>query len=244
LGFLNLNHYVISLRLDAAAPYSGAAPLSNIFNTAEDDLDYLPDMSSDTADDSADAMRTALGERLLELRRRSGKTLREAAKLAELSPAFVSLVERGQTEIGLSRLIRLADAYDANIADLLAEIHGRGVEYVRAADTLTAPRSHDDPKVTYLTSPSWQIQPFRIEIEPGASLESLAHAGEEFIHCVAGQVQMTIAGSAWTLEEGDTIVVPPRAQHAYRNNGNELAVVVGAVAPPNRSATPTNDRRR
>ena len=28
-----------------------------------------------------------------------------------LSPAFVSLVERGQTEIGLSRLIRLADRH-------------------------------------------------------------------------------------------------------------------------------------
>ena len=202
-------------------------------------------MSSDvTTDDSAEAMRSALGGRLLELRRRSGKTLREAAKLAGLSPAFVSLVERGQTEIGLSRLIRLADAYDANIADLLAEIHGREVEYVRAADALTAPRSHDDPKVTYLTSPSWQIQPFRIEIEPGAALESLAHAGEEFIHCVAGQVEMTIGGRDWTLEVGDTIVVPPRAQHAYRNAGDELAVVVGAVAPPNRSGAAGNDRPR
>jgi quercetin dioxygenase-like cupin family protein len=201
-------------------------------------------MSSDvTADESAEAMRSALGQRLLELRRRSGKTLREAAKLAGLSPAFVSLVERGQTEIGLSRLIRLADAYDANIADLLAEIHGREVEYVRAADALTAPRAHGDPKVTYLTSPSWQIQPFRIEIEPGASLESLAHAGEEFIHCVAGQVEMTIAGRVWTLEAGDTIVVPPRAQHAYRNDADELAIVVGAVAPPNRSVATSNDRR-
>jgi quercetin dioxygenase-like cupin family protein len=202
-------------------------------------------MASDvTADDTAEAMRAALGERLLELRRRSGKTLREAAKLAELSPAFVSLVERGQTEIGLSRLIRLADAYDANIADLLAEIHGPEVEYVPAADALTAPGSPEDPKVTYLTSPSWQIQPFRIEIEPGASLESLAHAGEEFIHCVAGEVEMTIAGRVWRLGMGDTIVVPPRAQHAYRNNGDELALVIGAVAPPNRSTTPSNERQR
>jgi quercetin dioxygenase-like cupin family protein len=202
-------------------------------------------MSSDvTAEDSAEVMRTALGERLLELRRRSGKTLREAAKLAGLSPAFVSLVERGQTEIGLSRLIRLADAYDANIADLLAEIHGREVEYVPAAEALTPPRSHSDPKVTYLTSPSWQIQPFRIEIEPGAALESLAHAGEEFIHCVAGRVEMTITGRVWTLETGDTIVVPPRAQHAYRNDGDELAVVVGAVAPPSRTVPGGNDRRR
>jgi quercetin dioxygenase-like cupin family protein len=197
-----------------------------------------------TADDTAEAMRAVLGERLLELRRRTGKSLREAAKLAELSPAFVSLVERGQTEIGLSRLIRLADAYDANIADLLAEIQGPEVEYVPAADALPAPRSPEDPKVTYLTSPSWQIQPFRIEIEPGASLESLAHAGEEFIHCVAGKVEMTIAGRAWTLGVGDTIVVPPRAQHAYRNNGAELALVIGAVAPPNRPTTEANGRHR
>jgi quercetin dioxygenase-like cupin family protein len=218
--------------------------MSNIFNTGNPDLDYRAGMSTEvTAEDPAGPMRAALGQRLLELRRRSGKSLREAAKLAGLSPAFVSLVERGQTEIGLSRLIRLADAYDANIADLLAEIHGREVEYVPAAEALTAPRSDGDPKVTYLTSPSWQIQPFRIEIEPGAALESLAHAGEEFIHCVAGQVEMTIGGRAWTLEVGDTIVVPPRAQHAYRNHGAQRAVVVGAVAPPNRPSSTNHERR-
>lgn len=188
-----------------------------------------------TSDDPTANMRSALGAHLLELRQHSGKSLREAAGLAGLSPAFVSLVERGQTEIGLSRLIRLADAYDANIADLLAEIHGPDVEYVSASEALTPPRAPGDPKVVYLTSPSWQLQPFRIEIEPGASLNSLSHAGEEFIHCVAGEVEMTVTGRTWTLSTGDTIVIPPRAQHAYRNAGTSLAIVVGAVAPPSRS---------
>lgn len=180
------------------------------------------------------AMREALGAHLKELRRRSGKSLRDAAALASLSPQFISLVERGQTEIGLSRLIRLTDAYDANIADLLSEIHGPEVEFVRASDAFTAPRSESDPTVTYLTSASWQLQPFRIEIEPGSSLGSLSHAGEEFIHCVAGKITMTIGGNEWVLDTGDTIVVPPRAQHAYRNQGDRTAVAIGAVTPPSR----------
>ncbi len=189
-------------------------------------------------------MREALGAHLRELRRRSSKSLREAASVSELSPQFISLVERGQTEIGLSRLIRLADAYDSNIADLLAEIHGPEVEFVRAGDAFTAPRSKSDPKVVYLVSPSWQLQPFRIEIKPGARLDSLAHAGEEFIHCIAGAITMTVNGQEWILEAGDTIVVPPRARHSYFNHGGEPAAAVGAVAPPGRAAAGENGASR
>lgn len=196
------------------------------------------------AEDSGGDIRAALGGRLLDLRRRSGKSLRQAAALAGLSPAFISLVERGQTEIGLSRLIRLADAYDSNIADLLAEIHGAEVEYVPAAEALVPPRAEGDPKVIYLTSPSWQLQPFRIEVEPGASLKSLSHAGEEFIHCIAGEIEMSVNGREWTLATGDTIVVPPHAQHSYHNRRRKLAVVVGAVAPPSRSPATGAERAR
>jgi quercetin dioxygenase-like cupin family protein len=191
-------------------------------------------------DDDTHQMRKALGAHLAELRRRSGQSLRDAATLAALSPQFISLVERGQTEIGLSRLIRLADAYDANIADLLSEIHGPEVEFVGASAAFTAPRSKSDPKVVYLTSPSWQLQPFRIEIEPGSALDSLAHAGEEFIHCIAGTITMTVGDRDWILKPGDTIVIPPRAPHCYRNLGAERAIAVGAVAPPSRLAALRN----
>jgi quercetin dioxygenase-like cupin family protein len=196
-----------------------------------------PDPSTTpTSDEGSEPMRRALGAHLRALRMESGKSLRDAASLASLSPQFISLVERGQTEIGLSRLIRLADAYDANIADLLAEINGRDVEFVAAPDAFTAPGSKGDPKVIYLTSPSWQLQPFRIEVEPATKLEGLSHAGEEFIHCIAGVLTMTISGREWELHPGDTVVVPPRAQHAYRNDRDVLAVGIGAVTPPNRGA--------
>lgn len=193
--------------------------------------------SQATSEDGGIPIRLALGTHLKELRHRSGKSLRDAAALAELSPQFISLVERGKTEIGLSRLIRLADAYDANIADLLTDIHSPEVEFVAAAQAFTAPRSEGDPKLAYLTSPSWRIQPFRIEIEPGTKLDSLSHAGEEFIHCIAGTITMTVNSRKWRLKTGDTIVVPPRARHSYRNSGKQTAVAIGAVAPPSRLHT-------
>ena len=193
-------------------------------------------------DNGAAPLREVLGVRLKQLRARSGKSLREAGRLAKLSPQFISLVERGQTEIGLSRLVRLTDAYDANIADVLADIRGPEVEYVPAGEGLVAPRSKSDPKVVYLTSPSWRFQPFKQEIPAGATLDSLSHAGEEFIHCIAGTITMTVNGQEWRLRPGDTIVVPPRAQHSYRNESDTLAVAVGAVAPPNRGRLISDDQ--
>lgn len=182
------------------------------------------------------ATRAALGVHLHDLRVRSGKSLREAASLAGLSPTFVSLVERGQTEIALSRLIRLADVYEANLADLIAELRAPEVEYVKAAQAHVAPRSAGEPRVAYLASPSWQLQPFRIEVAPGDQLEELAHAGEEFIHCIQGRLVITVGGGDWDLQPGDTIVIPPHAVHAYRNPGRRTAVGVGAVVPPGRAA--------
>jgi len=185
-------------------------------------------------DDPGRAMRVALGARLRDLRRQSGKSLREAAAHAGLSATFVSLVERGQTEIALSRLIRLADAYDANVADLLAAIHGSDVEFVPAAEAFPAPRGEGDPTLIYLASPSWKLQPFRIEVDAGGTLDALSHAGEEFVHCIHGALTMTVDGQEWTLQAGDTIVLPPHSPHSYRNVGDTAAIGIGAVVPPRR----------
>src|SRR5262249_22062724 len=140
-------------------------------------------------------LRIALGKRLHELRSRAGLSLRDAAAISGLSSTFISLVERGKTEIGLSRLISLADAYGATIPDLLAEMHSRdAVTFIAAANAFRAPRSSGEPLTTYLSSPSWGLQPFRIELDAGARLDPVSHGGQEFVYCVDGNVVMTIDG--------------------------------------------------
>jgi len=63
-----------------------------------------------------------LCEYLKELRKDADINLRQAAKLADLTPGYLSKIESGQVKsIGIEILIRLSDAYKISIHNLLRE---------------------------------------------------------------------------------------------------------------------------
>jgi quercetin dioxygenase-like cupin family protein len=155
--------------------------------------------------------------------------MRDAAERASLSRSFISMVEAGTTEIAVSRLLRLAEAYDATVADLLANVHGPSVEFVERANAYEIPTSSDAVRITYLSSPSWSMQPFEVRLAPGAELKDLSHHGEEFITCVVGRPELVVESKTFQLSRGDTVFLPDRAQHAYLNPHRRPAALVGAV---------------
>lgn len=181
------------------------------------------------ADDPSRATLRTIGERLRQIRVARGMSLREAASSAGLSPSFISLVERGETEIAISRLIRLADSYDIVVADLLDNVHEPAVEFVAAGEAHEIPRAGDDVVVAYVGSPSWSMQPFLVRLLPGARLDSLAHSVEEFLHCLEGYPHMIVGGLPQPMSPGDTLFVPAHVEHSYTNPGGEGAVLIGAI---------------
>lgn len=181
------------------------------------------------ADDPARVALRTIGERLRQLRVANGMSLRDAAAAADLSPSFISLVERGETEIAISRLIRLADSYGIVVADLLDNVHEPAIEFVPAGEAHEIPRAGDDVVVAYLSSPSWSMQPFLVKLHSGARLESLAHNVEEFLYCIEGRPQMTVAGDVRDMAPGDTLFLPAHVEHSYANPGKEPAVLIGAI---------------
>jgi transcriptional regulator with XRE-family HTH domain len=177
-------------------------------------------------------MRHLIGSRLRELRESKGLSLREAASRAGLSRTFVAVVERGESEIAVSRLIRLADIYGAGVSDLLESVRNTQAEFVRKSETHVFPTGMDSVDIRYMASPSWEVQPFRVQLEPGARFEDLRHPGDEFIHCLEGNPTMVIDGASYPMDPGDTVVVPSEHVHSYFNKTNSRAIVVGAVARP------------
>jgi XRE family transcriptional regulator, aerobic/anaerobic benzoate catabolism transcriptional regulator len=62
-----------------------------------------------------------LGREVRRRRELAGRTLRDVAARAGLSPRFLSMVEAGRGNISLSRLERLAHALDAAVVEVLGE---------------------------------------------------------------------------------------------------------------------------
>jgi quercetin dioxygenase-like cupin family protein len=179
-----------------------------------------------------DRVRTEIGRRLRVLRMAKGMSLRDAASRADLSATFVGLVEKGSTEIAISRLIRLADAYGAVVADLLADMHEPRAEFVPADQSLQVSTNVEGVEIRYLASPSWTMEPFRVQLEPGASLTGLSHASEEFIHCIEGHTTLVVGDESHNVGPGDTLLVPPLAEHAYVNDSDGVVILIGAVQRP------------
>jgi len=63
-----------------------------------------------------------LGARLHELRRMHGLSLKAVADAVNVSPSFLSIVERGQTYLSLSRFTRLTEFYKVIPSELLLEL--------------------------------------------------------------------------------------------------------------------------
>ena len=75
-----------------------------------------------------------LGRRLRQLRTTRGLSLAEVAEATGISPSFLSVVENGQSDITVSRLMRLVHWYGVSIADLLQEPDRSPVRVVRAGE--------------------------------------------------------------------------------------------------------------
>lgn len=173
--------------------------------------------------------RSVLGDRLRALRVHRGISLAEVAEATGLSRTFVGLVEKGKSEIAVSRLLRLAEYYGVTLEDLVGSSDA-AVEVVRLQVARQVPTGVPGADLYLLATHSSRInQPFLVELEPGARLDGLAHTGEEFLTCTEGVVMVQVAEGSHQLFTGDSIFFPGRLTHGYHNHGAEPARIVGSV---------------
>ncbi|MDQ3493320.1 MAG: XRE family transcriptional regulator [Chloroflexota bacterium] len=180
--------------------------------------------------DPPNGERQLLGERLRMLRVRRRLGLADVALGTGLSRSFIAMLEAGDSDVSVSRLLRIADFYGVWISDLVGSV-GPSVEIVPAADAKRLPVDEGGSVLLLSKQLVRNLQPFLVRLEPGAAIEGgLSHSGEEFIHCVAGTAELDILDTHHTLEAGDTASFPGRLPHTYRNVASVEAVLIGASA--------------
>jgi transcriptional regulator with XRE-family HTH domain len=169
---------------------------------------------------------TYLGERLRGIRAIRGLSLQEVAEAAAVSPSFLSLLERGRTDISLIRIMRLANAYGMSLSELLIDGEPRAdppqIESITSASAIERGAGvdyrlirRDPPQVMYVT------------LEPGAAFSDLrAHQGEDFWICVSGQVNLLHAGERHLVAAGHTARHSGLLPHGIENPFAERAQLV------------------
>jgi DNA-binding transcriptional MerR regulator/quercetin dioxygenase-like cupin family protein len=173
-----------------------------------------------------------LGVRLRRLRIRRGLSLSRVARSARVSVGFLSALERGQMSASVGTLRRLARFYDMNILALF-DPSETNPHRVRPAERKVL-EAGPGVRMELLAWGNTVMEPHLFRISPGAgSGEAYAHDGEEFLHILTGQLEITLdEAETHQLRGGDSFYFESHVRHRWTNPGEGETVVLWINTPP------------
>lgn len=175
----------------------------------------------------------SLGERLRQLRKMRRLTLQQVAEAVDISPSFLSMVERGQADISVSRFSRLAGFYGIRPSELMLEDPDRHSPRVsRVDDGVEIDRGAGIRYRLLPSSPAGQ-QVMHVVFEPKSAMRDvLAHDGEDFCFVVRGAVTLLFGDREIVLRRSECVTYTAAVPHAFRNDGDEVAEIIAFTTKP------------
>jgi transcriptional regulator with XRE-family HTH domain len=177
-----------------------------------------------------------LGSRLRQLRKTRGLSLADVAEGTGISPSFLSMVEKGKSDITISRLMRLVRWFGVSVADLVHEPSTSTVQVVRAAQRRSVRLADEKISIQMLTADGHHAMMPVINVydEGGGMADPARHDGEEFVHVIEGSIELTVGDEEpVVLGAGDSAYYRSDAPHSFRNTGPGVARFFGITTPPN-----------
>jgi transcriptional regulator with XRE-family HTH domain len=172
-----------------------------------------------------------LGENLRALRLGLGRSLTEVAEATQLSPSFLSMVENGNSDIALGRLLRVTQYYGVEIADVVGGPASPGEHRViHAGDRHHFEFTEEGLDVQFLADAHLPMRPLLVRLYPGGGMiEPVREAGDAFIYMLSGEVVVSIDDAPLTLKAGDSAYLPAERGRLYRNETDGPAVLLSVV---------------
>ena len=136
-----------------------------------------------------------LAARLQQLRAEHGLSLSQLSRATGISSSFLSMIEQAQSDISIGRLVRLAEFYDVELADLLSGPPAALLDHVRILRTASDHMLHSPTEgvdVYDLTCGArWTLVPSLSCFRPGGSIEiDDEHEHERMIYILDGTFEL------------------------------------------------------
>ena len=176
-----------------------------------------------------------IGKQLRAVRNAFGLSQRELAKRAGVTNGMISLIEQDRVSPSVGSLQKILSAFPMTMAEFFTRDMASQEAVVFRADELPDVGTGD---IRYcLVAASRRDRRMSILSEtyaPGTDTgeDLLTHSGEEGGVVVEGELELTVAGSTWSLGPGDAYYFDSRLPHRFRNPGRVPARIVSANSPP------------
>ncbi len=169
-----------------------------------------------------------VGQRIRNLREREGLSLRALSERCGLSINAISQIERGENSPTVSSLHRLASALNVPITDFFHDEEKQVAVFVKYNSGLMAQSDGIIMESLGIGLLNQQLEPFRIQIQPGKgnSNDPITHSGEEFVHCLEGEIDYCVGDRIFHLVQGDSLLFEATQPHAYLNSSQNPATIL------------------
>ena len=163
-----------------------------------------------------DQIVSSIGSKIKKLRQQQGMSLNQIAERAGVSVTTIHKLERSEMTPTITVLMKVADAFGEKVGFFLGEENNNlEFEYVQGAEY--TPKGSG--KRFRNTSGNTQVDYIAFRLKEGkllalltllkagtkSGLKPQSHPGEEFIFCLAGEIQYEVDGKTYLLKKGDNL---------------------------------------
>jgi transcriptional regulator with XRE-family HTH domain len=189
----------------------------------------MPKPDRETADNG---FRATLSTRIAALRKQHGLSVTALAAAADVSPGFISQVERGQALPSIATLVRIAAALGVRVGELFDTPAPVGRILRRAERTGYAYPNSGLRDEVISSDHDGRLEVLVAYVAPGGGTggEPYVHgAATEFVLVLDGRIELWIGDEVHHLEKGDTLTFPGTMPHGYLNRWDEPAELLWAM---------------
>ncbi len=185
-----------------------------------------------------------VGTRLLEVRQARGLSLRALAAASGLSVNAISRIERGDSSPTVSSLQRLATALEVPLIEFFRVEPAVATVLVRKDQRLKSRSEGVLMESLGAGLPGQHLGPFLMTLESGATSGegAIRHGGEEFVHCLEGQVEYLVGSDSHRLDKGDSLLFLAHLPHLCRNPAGSVARLLIVILAPSEEIQATQQR--
>lgn len=174
-----------------------------------------------------------IGKKVEQYRKNKDLSIRELAKLANITPSMLSQIERGLANPSIQTLKSLAQALEVPIFSFFLEETNMADLVVRSSNR----KKMVIENLSYeLLSPDFtgSLAVAIMHVPPNAysSEKLMGHKGEEIAFILEGKIKVHLGMEEFILEAGDSLKIPAHMEHKWENHFSQNAVVLFAVTPP------------
>jgi transcriptional regulator with XRE-family HTH domain len=172
-----------------------------------------------------------VGEILQRLRRQRGLSLREVADACGLSASFLSAVERGESDIALGRLAKVAHLFGHDVGSFLGYSTRKAKPYfTTSADRVSVNRGRGvSYEVVRIQGTNFEL--VTAALEPHSAFQDeITHEGIDIGLVSSGTLVLVYDGVDYEMGEGVCGVWSGAYPHTIRNDSDEPAQILIVVS--------------